>query len=152
MSHVEGLSQITSNLNKAMGREIAKMNARLNLAGDVLHAAVQHQASLTDHTLLDLAKTKPPHPYSTKYDDNTGPHKDDTLVHIQTGRLYRNIKKVSDMGGVKSSVAVGVRQDDVPYIDELMYGSPQVRPRRFIQRAFTEMKPLVADIIGGGTK
>jgi hypothetical protein len=56
------------------------------------------------------------------------------------------------MGGVKSSVAVGVRQDDVPYIDELMYGSPQVRPRRFIQRAFTEMKPLVADIIGGGTK
>jgi hypothetical protein len=150
MSHVEGLSQITANLDKAMGKTIATTNARLNLAGDVLHAAVQHQASLTDHTQAEL--TKLGSPYSTKYDTNHGPHKDDSLVHIQTGLLYSNIEKVSDMGATHSAVAVGVRQSNVPYIDEVVRGSPLVRPRPFMQRAFTEMKPLVADIIGGGTK
>jgi hypothetical protein len=56
------------------------------------------------------------------------------------------------MGAMRSSVAVGVRRDDVPYIDELVYGSPLVRPRPFMQRAFTMMKPLVEDIIKGGTR
>ena len=157
MSHVEGLSQITANLNKAMGREIAKMNARMNLAGDVLHAAVQNQASLTDHTYADLKRLG--HPYSAKHDTDHGPHKDDSLLHRQSGELYRNIEKVSDFGGTKSQVAVGVSPNKVPYIGEVVYGIPyvgqgipSVRPRPFLQRAFTMMKPLVEDIIKGGTK
>lgn len=157
MSRVEGLSQITANLDKAMGKTIATMNARLNLAGDVLHAAVQHQASLTDHTYADLKKSG--YPYSAKHDTNHGPHKDDSLLHRQSGELYRNIEKVSDLGAMKSRVAVGVSPNKVPYIEEVVWGIPyvgpgipSVRPRPFLQRAFTEMKPLVADIVGGGTK
>jgi hypothetical protein len=158
MSHVEGLSEITANLQKAMNAEIGKMNQRVDLAGDVLLEAVRHQASLTDHTYQDLAKEKPPYPYSAKYNTNTGPHKDDSQLHIQSCELYRNIEKVSDVGVVKTEVAVGVSPSNVPYIENVVYGIPyqgagipSVRPRPFLQRAFTQMKPLVADIIKGGT-
>jgi hypothetical protein len=137
MSHVEGLSQITANIQKALETEINKMNSRVELAGDVLYDAVRAQASLTDHTYKDLARLG--FPYSKRYEKNFGPHKDDTLVHIQSGLLYSNIEKVSDIGNVTSSVAVGVSESKVPYIEELaVTGAPRARPRPFIQRAFRE--------------
>lgn len=148
MSHVEGLSQITTNLNKAMGREIAKMNKRVEMAGEVVHSTIKQRASLTDHPqwLLTMIGS----PYSKRYDTDYGPHKDDSLLHIQSGTLYRNIEKVSDIGTEKSQVAVGVRRDKVPHIDELMNGAPKVRPRPFIQQGFSESKEAVKTILGGG--
>jgi hypothetical protein len=156
MSHIEGLENITANMQKAMSAEIAKMNGRLDLAGNVLLEAVRHQASLNDHSYADLKRLK--YPYSDKHNTNYGPHKDDSQLHIQSGELYRNIEKVSDVGVVKTEVAVGVSPSNVPYIENVVYGIPyqgagipSVRPRPFLQRAFTQMKPLVADIIKGGT-
>ena len=157
MSHVEGLSQITANLEKAMSTEIAKMNGRVNLAGDVLLETVRHQASLTDHSLADLKRLG--HPYSARKSKDGMPHYDDSLLHIQSGKLYRNIEKVSDVGTNQTQVAVGVSPAKVPYIEDVVWGIPyqgpgipSVRPRPFLQRAFTQAKPLVADIIKGGTK
>jgi hypothetical protein len=151
MSHVEGLSQITANLNKAMGREIAKMNKRVEMAGDVVHSTIKQRASLTDHPQWLL--TALGSPYSTRYSTDYFPgggHKDDSLVHIQSGTLYRNIEKVTDIGENKAQVAVGVRKGNVPHIDELMNGAPKVRPRPFIQRGFSESKEAVKTILGGG--
>lgn len=138
MSHVEGLENIVANMQKAVETETAKMNKRVELAGDVLFDAVRAQASLTDHTYKDLAQLG--FPYSKRYEPDFGPHKDDTLVHIQSGLLYSNIEKVSDIGTTKSSVAVGVSKSKVPYIEELaVTGAPRARPRPFIQRAFREV-------------
>lgn len=150
MSHVEGLENIVANLQKAVETETAKMNSRVELAGDVLFDTVRAQASLTDHTYKDLERLG--FPYSKRLETDSGPHKDDTLVHIQSGLLYRNIEKVSDIGTTKSSVAVGVSKDKVPYIEELaVTGAPRARPRPFIQRAFREVD-IKAIMDGRGRK
>lgn len=149
MSHIEGLDNILTNLQKAVQTETAKMNSRVELAGDVLYDAVRAQASLTDHSLKDLARLG--FPYSKRYPVDHNPHGDDTLVHIQSGTLYNNIEKQSDIGTMRSSVAVGVSPSKVPYIEDLMVGAPRARPRRFIQRAYAEVD-LDAVMDGKGRK
>jgi hypothetical protein len=91
-------------------------------------------------------------PYSaTRYEADTGPHDDDGIVHQQTGILYRNIEKVTDIGMTKTEVAVGVDPNKTgDYIREVIDGSPKVRPRPFIQRGFAESKDAVKAILGGG--
>lgn len=148
MSHVE-LGNLLQNLSRVAETETAKMNSRVELAGEVLYDAVRKQASLTDHSLKDLANLG--HPYSTKFPADGKPHGDDTLVHIQKGKLYNNIEKQSDIGTLRSSVAVGVSRSKVDYIDDLMTGTTKMRPRRFIQKAFA-LTDLDSVMAGKGRK
>jgi hypothetical protein len=149
MSHVEGLDKITANLEKAMSTEIAKMNKRVELAGDVVYNTIKKRAELTDHPQWML--TMMGSPYSTRWESNSDPHGDDGIVHQQTGILYRNIEKVTDIGMTKTEVAVGVDPNKTgDYIREVIEGSPKVRPRPFIQRGFAESKDAVKAILGGG--
>jgi hypothetical protein len=150
MSHVEGLDKITANLQKAMSTEIAKMNKRVELAGDVVFNTIKKRAELTDHPQWMLNQLGNPYGvgYPTDYDV---PHGDDGIVHQQTGILYRNIEKVTDIGMTKTEVAVGVDPNKTgDYIREVIEGTPKVRPRPFIQRGFAESKDAVKAILGGG--
>lgn len=150
MSHVEGLKHITTNLQKAVEKETAKMNNRLDNAGTLLYNAVKNRVSLTDHPQWEL--TMMGSPYSTRYDTDNMPHHDDGLVHIQTGILSRNIEKVKDFGILSSSVAVGVDANKTgDYIEEVINGAPKVRPRPFLQRALRESKDGIEAIMKGGS-
>jgi hypothetical protein len=135
-ARVEGLQNVLSNIRNIIPIETAKMNARLALAGDLVETAVKTQASLTDHTLKELADLG--HPYSTRYPTNYGPHSDDTLVHIQSGELYANIERNEDLNQTHSSIEVGVSEDNVPYIPDLITGTRKMRPRNFIGKAFRD--------------
>ncbi len=150
MSHVEGLENIIANLQKAVETETAKMNNRLDNAGTFLYEAVKQRASYTDHPQWMLTHFLGS-PYSQRYAENSGPHDDDSIVHIQSGSIIRDIKKVTDFGTTKSSVAVGVPSSN-PHIENLMVGKPKQRPRRFIDRAFEESKDDIATILMGGSK
>ena len=151
MSHVEGLENIIANLQKAVDTETAKMNSRLDLAGDYLHEAVKKKTGYTDHPQWELNMLG--NPYSTRYEtDYSIPHGDDSITHIQSGILHRNIEKVTDFGSLKSSVAVGVDINKVgDYIKEVIEGTTKVRPRPFLQRAFSESKDKIKAILEGGS-
>lgn len=150
MSHVEGLNTVLQNLQKATETTVEKMNFRLDSAGTFLHEAVKQRASYTDHPQWMLTHYLGS-PYSQKYPTDSGPHGDDSIVHIQSGEIVRNIKKVTDFGTAKSSVAVGV-PSSTPHIEDLMVGKPRQRPRRFIDRAFEESKEDIVNILRGGNK
>lgn len=147
MSYIEGLDNVFQGMDSVIRKVVSAENTQLKLAGRVVHEAVKNQAGLTDHTLDDLAALG--HPYSTRFPDNTGPHGDDTQVHIQSGLLQANIEKVEDINDTVSRVAVGVSASKVPYITDLMEGGPKMRPRRFITRAFDISKPIVSEILSG---
>ena len=150
MSQVEGLEKLTANIEKALRTTTAKMNKRVDLAGEVVYNTIRKRASLTDHKQWQL--TAMGSPYSKKYEtDYSIPHGDDGLVHQQTGILYRNIEKVTDYGDKKTQVAVGVDANKTgDYIREVIDGAPKVRPRPFITRGFAESKDAVETILGGG--
>ena len=154
MSHVEGLENIVANMQKAVETETAKMNFRLDSAGTLLYEAVKKRTGYTDHPQWMLTHVyTPKSPYSKRYDTDSGPHDDDGITHIQSGILHRNIEKVTDFGTTKSSVAVGVDANKVgDYIKEVIEGAPKVRPRPFLQRAFSESKDGIEAILKGVIK
>lgn len=150
MSHVEGLKHIATNMQKAVERETAKMNDRLDKAGTLLHEAVKERTGYTDHPQWYLTHVLGS-PYSKRFGTDSDPHGDDGITHVQSGILHRNIEKVTDFGKLQSSVAVGVDASKVgDYIDEVINGAPKVRPRPFLTRAFSEKKDEIATILKGG--
>ena len=155
MSHVEGLSTVLQNLQKAVDTETTKMNNRLDSAGNLLLEAAKKRTGYTDHPQWYLTHVLGS-PYSGRFGTDSGPHEDDGITHIQTGILHRNIEKVTDFGKNKSSVAVGIDANKVgDYIKDVIEGvtgKPSVRPRPFLQRALRESKDDIALILKGGNK
>lgn len=132
---VQGLNAVLNNIKKILPSEAAIVNSRLSAAGEILDTAVRKNASLTDHTLSQLADMG--HPYSKRYAVNSGPH-DDSIVHNQTGKIYDNIEKQENLNTVHSTVEVGVSESKVLYIGDLIAGTTKQRPRNFIGEAFRE--------------
>ncbi|WP_196607431.1 hypothetical protein [Pectinatus frisingensis] len=143
---IEGLENVLANIRNIIPTEIAKMNSRIGLAGDVLETNVKLNASLTDHTLEDLAKMG--HPYSKKKATDSGPHPDD-IVHNQSGTLYGAIQRNDNMSDTVASVEVGVSESDVSYIKDLITGTPKMRPRNFLAKGLRDSKDNIQSIIGG---
>jgi hypothetical protein len=131
-AYIEGLQNVLANIHAIIPTETAKMNVKLAAAGVIVETAVKNQASLTDHTLKQLADMG--HPYSRRYGVDSGPHADD-IVHSQSGKLLANIEKNENLNTIHSVVEVGVSEDKVPYIKDLITGTKQ-RPRNFIGKAF----------------
>jgi hypothetical protein len=111
------------------------MNIKLSVAGNIVEANIKQHASLTDHTLKELADMG--HPYSKRYPADSAPHPDN-VVHRQSGTLYANIEKSENFTTVHSTVEVGVSEDKVPYIGDLITGTSKMRPRNFIGAGFRE--------------
>lgn len=144
---IQGLDSVLANVQQIIPNEAAKMNKRLSIAGEIVNQSVTSQASLTDHTLDQLAKMG--HPYSTRYAVGNGPHGDDSLVHVQSGTLKQNIVKNENLNTGISSVEVGVSEDSVPYISDLITGTPKMRPRNFLGEGFSKVSDAVDSALGG---
>ncbi|MDF2563681.1 MAG: hypothetical protein K0Q53_76 [Massilibacillus sp.] len=143
---VEGLSNVLQNIRNITPIEAAKMNAKLSIAGNVLESGVKEHASLTDHTLKDLADMG--HPYSKRYGVDSGPHSDD-IVHRQSGLLFDNIEKHENLNMIHSTVEVGVDESKVPYIGDLIAGNGRQRPRNFLGGAYKDKVDEVIAITQG---
>lgn len=130
-----GLNNILNNMKMMI--ETNKMNCikGVNLAGNLLEINMKKHASLTDHSLKDLADMG--HPYSKRKSKDSGPHPD-YEVHSQSGDLLDNIIKNGYTTNAMAGVEVGVLESDVPYIKYLIEGTPTMRPRDFISHAGIE--------------
>lgn len=145
-ARVEGLNAVISNIRNIIPKETTKMNARLSAAGAVVEKSVKNHASLTDHSLADLAAMG--HPYSKRYPADSGPHPDNE-VHNQSGTLLAAVEKVEDLNQIHSTIEVGVREENVPYIEALIAGKGRQRPRNFIGKGFRDSLDEVAGITQG---
>lgn len=110
---LEGLEEVAKNYKKQVDKNI----------------------SLDDHTLQELARMG--HPYAVGKPENT-PH-DDRMVHEQTGRLRNSIKihPVEETTSRRFTVYIS---SDAPEAMYLIYGTIRMRPRRFHEKAFNEIK------------
>lgn len=98
--------------------------------------------SLTDHDLEELRALG--YPYSTKKPEDS-PH-DDRQVHIQTGRLKSGISSEPPQEVTRSRFEVFITSS-APETAFLLYGTSRMRPRRFHQKAFEEIKDSFWDPI-----
>ncbi|MBU2701178.1 hypothetical protein Ga0466249_002292 [Sporomusaceae bacterium BoRhaA] len=132
---LEGLQSVLANIRAIIPVETGKMNARLAISGTIVEDSVKNHAAMTDHTLKQLADMG--HPYSKRYSVDSGPHPDNA-VHSQSGTLLANIEKSENLNMVQSTVEVGVQEDKVPYIGDLITGTSKQRPRNFIGEGFNQ--------------
>lgn len=112
-----------------------KVLAQLEMAADIVEEKMVENASLTDHTLKDLAKLG--HPYSLR--NTANPHDPPYLVHEQTGNLKSSIERTSSPKGFR--VSIGVDEDKVPYLPYLILGTSKMIARDFITESFNEVLP-----------
>ncbi len=130
---------------KIFGRDLRvfskKLKSKLEKAAEVLQEKMKENASLTDHTLKDLAAMG--HPYSLSNPAN--PHDPPYLIHEQTGTLKDNIEITSSPQ--KFRVTVGVDEDKVHYIPYLIYGTSKMIARDFLSGSFKEALPEMIDVM-----
>lgn len=91
--------------------------------------------SLDDHTLEQLAKMG--HPYAIGKPANS-PH-DDRMVHEQSGRLKKSIRLSLPEEVAPKKFSVYVTSDD-PILPYLIWGTSKMRPRRFHEKSFNDIK------------
>jgi len=104
-------------------------------ASEVYDEAVLKNVSLTGVSLEDLRTMG--YPYSTtKAVNSMG---DDRQVHTQSGELKDSIKgtRPSEESGRKFTVYFS---SSVPYAAFLIFGTDKMRPRRFHEKAFEDVK------------
>jgi|14_taG_2_1085336.scaffolds.fasta_scaffold03440_7 hypothetical protein len=103
---------------------------------------VRRNARLTDHSLKDLKRLG--HPYAKEGGVKKGSlgHESKWQVHKQDGYLYDAIKKKSirQSGTSEFISSVGIDQNDVPYIDDIIYGTEKMVARPFFDKTLTDMK------------
>lgn len=143
---VRGLEEILRNMQQIPIIEAQKANENLRVSGGIVEAAVLEHASLTDYTLEELADMG--HPFSRRFSTDSGPAPDN-IVRIQTGLLFDNIRKEEHMTKTVSTVEIGVKESDVPYISDLINGTRLMRPRNFIGAAWDSVEELVKGIMQG---
>lgn len=88
------------------------------------------------------------HPYSKRYPSDSGPHPDDE-VHNQSGTLLAAVEKVEDLNQIHSTIEVGVREENVPYLEALIAGKGRQRPRNFIGKGFRDSLDEVVGLTQG---
>lgn len=127
---MSALSDILRNMDKMKVNVRERMDNRLRNAGGFLLESVQANASLTDHSLLDLAAMG--HPYGKGKDPMKAPHPDYQL-HIQSGNLYDHIKSWEHRNKDITMVEVGVDKDECPEVEEI-YNAERMRTRPFLEK------------------
>lgn len=96
---------------------------------------VDKNLSLDDHTLEELRQMD--HPYGVGKPENV-PH-DDRMVHEQTGQLKKSIQSKPPEETTSRRFTVFITTDS-PYAPYLIYGTSRMRPRRFHEKAFNDIK------------
>jgi len=123
-------------------KDIVVCEARLAAAGadaveeviGMVHHDIRKNASLTDHSLRDLAEMG--HPYATRAPNP--PHSPPWLVHRQSGKLYNAItKKTSSLQSIiRGEVALNVAL--APYGIFVIFGTRKMIKRDFMGETIKE--------------
>lgn len=126
--------------------------AGLTEVSKVYKQQVDKNLSLDDHTPADLRKLD--YPYAVGKPENI-PH-DDRMVHEQTGRLRRSIRLTPPEEVTSRKFTAFVTTTD-PAAAFLIYGTSRMRPRRFHEKAFEDIKdkfwePLIKRLKGINTR
>lgn len=132
---VTNLNNVLNNIKMMIDTNRMNCIKGVSLAGNLLEVNMKKHASLTDHSLKDLADMG--HPYSTRKSKDSGPHPD-YEVHSQSGTLQENIIKNGYATNTMAGVEVGVLESDVPYIKYLIEGTVKMRPKDFISHSAIE--------------
>lgn len=154
---VKGLESVISNMKAFSQKQKERLDEAGKLAVGILYEDVMQKVQIVDeHDLNALShyfaydagngKVKYIGAYSTKMGADSGPHADE-FTHIQGGQLYSSVEQVCEREGDKLIIAVGVREDKVPYIKYLIEGTSKMRPRDFLGHSWIEKKDVVLDII-----
>ncbi|MCP4599190.1 MAG: hypothetical protein GY847_01410 [Proteobacteria bacterium] len=100
----------------------------------VLFKAVKDNATLTDHTLEDLAEMG--HPYSTRAPQDI--HDPNWLVHTQSGELASALYSTSGHAGSIIWGEVGINVDEAPHVLFVIYGTSKMVSRDFFAETINE--------------
>lgn len=110
---LEGLSEIAVNYTKQVDKNL----------------------SLDDHTLQELRELG--HPYSVdKPEDSIH---DDRMIHEQSGELRKSIKSKPPEETTSRKFTVYITTNS-PYAPYLIYGTSRMRPRRFHEKSYEDIK------------
>jgi len=107
----------------------------LKEGGEVYYRAVMKNISLTDHTLIELRRLS--HPYAVE-SPGAPVHPDDRMVHEQTGKLKASIR-VGRIQETSRKFSLFIMSDS-PVMGYLIYGTSRMRPRRFHEKAYEDVK------------
>jgi HK97 gp10 family phage protein len=149
---VKGLNVVIKNMDNVPDNIIRDVEGAAKTALDLLEKKLTEHVNLTCHSLEDLAKYEGhPHPYSTRYKGEVGPHPDDFL-HRQSGNLLANIEKKLTANKTTKHVifGVGINEKKVKYIRHLTYGTSRMRPRDPLGNVWKDNKADVLRIIKYG--
>lgn len=125
-----------------LGLEIGVKKAAksaIKAAGKVLLERMQENASLTDHTLKDLALAG--HPYSQNSSREI--HTPNFLVHRQSGDLLDAIE-VNQINQFR--IQVGVDESVAPHAPYVIFGTSKMVPRDFVTGSLMEVEDEISDI------
>jgi hypothetical protein len=100
---------------------------------------VKSVISLDDHTLAELRRLG--HPYARK-GGGKRVHSDDRDVHIQSGRLRKSIK-LSPVEETTSRRFTVYAVSDAPEMRHLIWGTTMMRPRRFHEKAYEQIRSVM---------
>jgi len=134
----------TGSVTEAVQKAVMK---GLTDVGKQYKERVMKNISLDDHTLQELREMG--HPYRV-----TGPkdalHGDDRLVHEQSGKLKSSIRlqPVEQTTSRKFTVYITSNAPEMPF---LIYGTSRMRPRRFHEKSYEDIKdrfwkPLLSEL------
>jgi hypothetical protein len=100
--------------------------------------AVMKNISLDDHTLEELRQMD--HPYAARRPVDS--LHDDRMIHEQTGEFKRSIK-ISQPEATSSRRFSVFARSDSPKMKWLIFGTSRMRPRRFHEKAYEDIKPKI---------
>lgn len=135
----------SGSVTKKVEAEIIK---GLREASEIYDAAVVKNVSLTGVSLAEMKEMG--HPYAADKPKNV--LGDDRQVHIQSGELVDSIKKTKPSQETERRFTVYF-SSSVLHAAFLMFGTSKMRPRRFHEKAFEDVKdkiwePLKANLRG----
>lgn len=115
------------------------MLAALDEAVDRVRTSVEENASLTDHSLDELARLG--HPYAVRNPQTI--HSPEYQVHQQSGRLRDNIETIKVN---QFTYDVGVDPQAVPYLAAVLFGTRTMVARDFIRGSYNDALPDLREI------
>lgn len=146
-TNIIGADTIAKNITKFTEGFIAEVNRDFKSVRDLIRDRVVKNASLTDHSLADLAEMG--HPYSAAHPAN--PHEPPYLVHTQGGELlsgiYDGTSDASVSGGnLRAEAHVGV-SESVAHAVFVIMGTSKMIPRDFLTGSLEEIREQIIETL-----
>ena len=126
-------------LEEFKNKVVENTTAALRESALIVFGKIRTNADLTDHTLADLAELG--HPYAKRNPQQL--HDPNYQVHIQTGALYHSIRIDQEN---ETTYVVGPHANPPDYLDSVIFGTPLMVARDFVNESFNEVKDEINQV------